>query len=610
MRTMGLGAALMAGVSLVMAGCSEEPLAPRPVDHEALAKPAAPIGGGTLLVMGDTAVAADPDTDEVYVADMRFSTLRHTISFELGDEPGRIIEARGGHAIVALRRGGRLAVIDVQEGTVVRETAVCPEPRGMDLAEDALYVACAGGELVTLTPDASAITRTLRLDRDLRDVLSLGGGRLAVSQFRAASVLVVDADGTVVHEERAHDTPSAEAAVGYRMREIAPGQVVMLHQLGATRLIPIDAPPPQADVPSSPSPYGGGTAIDGPGEGEFCTTGGIVSSAATVFDLTPWIGEQQQLHGPVVSTAGDIGPLVLPVDVDANEDGLFAAVGAGNDLVFFGNLSSLDPDRRLFTCSMEATRVVGMPVAVELDELGTAVVQTRSPARLIRVDASGARTAEVELPGPSRRDLGHAVFHTSASPSSPIACASCHPEGREDGRTWAFEEVGQRRTQTVAGGVLDTEPLHWDAEFGGFEDLMTEVFVDRMGGLEPGVPQLEALSGWLNQIPHVQRSAVADEAAIARGEALYWDEKVACGSCHDGTKLTNNLTVDVGTGMPLQVPSLVGIMDRAPFMHDGCAPDMKSRFTDLSCGGGDQHGVTSHLTEAQIDDLLTYLDSL
>jgi cytochrome c peroxidase len=55
-------------------------------------------------------------------------------------------------------------------------------------------------------------------------------------------------------------------------------------------------------------------------------------------------------------------------------------------------------------------------------------------------------------------------------------------------------------------------------------------------------------------------------------------------------------------------PSLLGVAARPPFMHDGCARTLRDRFG--SCGGGDAHGKTSHLTAAQLDDLTAYLESL
>jgi hypothetical protein len=44
-------------------------------------------------------------------------------------------------------------------------------------------------------------------------------------------------------------------------------------------------------------------------------------------------------------------------------------------------------------------------------------------------------------------------------------------------------------------------------------------------------------------------------------------------------------------------------------LHDGCAATLRGRF-DPACGGGDLHGKTSQLNEAQIGDLLAYLESL
>ncbi len=72
--------------------------------------------------------------------------------------------------------------------------------------------------------------------------------------------------------------------------------------------------------------------------------------------------------------------------------------------------------------------------------------------------------------------------------------------------------------------------------------------------------------------------------------------------------LTNNQLFDVGTG-EFKVPSLVGVSDRAPFMHTGCAKTLRDRFAG-NCGGGDRHGTTSTLNAGQIDDLVAYLESL
>jgi hypothetical protein len=66
--------------------------------------------------------------------------------------------------------------------------------------------------------------------------------------------------------------------------------------------------------------------------------------------------------------------------------------------------------------------------------------------------------------------------------------------------------------------------------------------------------------------------------------------------------------VDVGTGGSFKVPSLIGLAYTSPYLHNGCAATLADRFG--SCGGGDQHGITSTLSSSQLSDLMAYLDSL
>jgi cytochrome c peroxidase len=109
----------------------------------------------------------------------------------------------------------------------------------------------------------------------------------------------------------------------------------------------------------------------------------------------------------------------------------------------------------------------------------------------------------------------------------------------------------------------------------------------------------------------VASAPIRDAAAVERGWTLFNDPVVACATCHSGPRFSNNQTMLVGTGKAFQVPSLLGIGARAPYMHDGCAPTLKERFSSTKpCGGGDMHGKTSQLSAPQIDDLVAYLESL
>ena len=140
-------------------------------------------------------------------------------------------------------------------------------------------------------------------------------------------------------------------------------------------------------------------------------------------------------------------------------------------------------------------------------------------------------------------------------------------------------------------------------------ELMDAIFVKRMGGKPQDATRIGAVSTWIEALPDVPASPEVDHAAAARGKALFEDVEVGCYDCHGGPRFTDAETVDVGTGGKFQVPSLVGLAHGGPYLHDGCAPTLRDRFTD-PCGGGDQHGHTSQLDEAQISDLIAYLETL
>ena len=160
----------------------------------------------------------------------------------------------------------------------------------------------------------------------------------------------------------------------------------------------------------------------------------------------------------------------------------------------------------------------------------------------------------------------------------------------------------------MRGGILGTEPFHWDGDQPDFEHLINEVFSNRMAGPLLTTSQMAAAKSWTDSIPLVPPSP-GDAAAIARGKALFEDTTGAsCVTCHNGPKLTNNLTGNVGTGAPFQVPRLLGVAQHPPFLHDGRAPTLEARFDPN--GGGDMHGHTSQLTPAQIADLVAYLESI
>jgi mono/diheme cytochrome c family protein len=578
----------------------------QPIEHpiKVSAKPPTAISGGTLMITKrDIAVAADPDRDLVSLIDLNNGNAVTQVALNEGDEPGRVVEDAAGRIHVALRHGGAVATIDLTSGKVVDRTAVCPAPRGIafDSVANVVHVACAGGELVTLPAGGGKATRAIRLYgsdlgavKDLRDVV-VAGNQLIVSRFRAAKLLVVNANGTVVNEQAppgiATDIdpaqsfqPSFAPTVAYRVVPMATGGFAMVHQRSLTNEVVIE----------QPGGYGS--------SGGNCD-GGIVHPAVTLFDAA---GNPNKLATPAFSGAA------LPVDlaVDASSTAM-AMVAAGSNLVIKTSQEALvgGNNDNVICANQEAIKIEGEPVAVAFWQ-GRLLVQTRQPATLQFVGEGKDPTI---LPGADMSDTGHELFHQSANPKNGLSCASCHPEGREDGHVWKFTSIGARRTQTLGGHVLDTAPFHWDGDMPDIDTIMNEVFVHRMGGIDQGGRHSKVLQSWLGSLRAFPASEpAAPPTSIDHGKALFNNAKVACASCHSGEHFTNNTNVNVGTSKSFQVPTLVGVAARAPFMHNGCATTLRDRFSagNDACTGGNLHGNTSDLSASDVNDLVNYLETL
>jgi hypothetical protein len=600
-RRVFVSSLVLAGAASAMSACSSGTpvLPPDPNPVHVAAKPPPPVSGGTLHVTKQgLAVAADSDRDVIWLVDLQSRGVRK-VALNKGDEPGRLAEDGAGRVHVALRGTGDVATVDLSSGKVVDRTHVCAAPRGVayDAATDHVHVACAGGELVTLAANGGAVVRSLRLDRDLRDVI-VQNDRLIVTRFKAAEVMVLDADGTILNRTvppklstfggpadgpPGSNGPTFTPTVAWRAVALPNGGVAFAHQRSADSAV----------VVSQPDGYGNG--------GDPCGDGTIVNTTVTIVDGD---GNDANSGQPAPSIIG----ATLPVDIATDGAGNFAVVSAGTDSIFF--TTALQISQGSFTCGGDGeSDPAGQPTAIDFWG-GSWIVQTREPAGIALVN--GGTVNRIELPGDTAADTGHFLFHHAASKATHLACASCHPEGHEDGHTWVFDTIGTRRTQTVSGGVLDTAPLHWNGDMEDLGMIMHEVFVHRMGGAEQGPRHVAAFGDWLQTIPAHPASTSATQGQIDHGKEIFLRADVGCAKCHNGAHFTNNQNSDVGTGASLQVPTLIGVAARAPFMHDGCAQTLHDRFdpTKSSCNGGDLHGKTSQLSASEIDDLVAYLETL
>lgn len=579
--------------------------------------PPKPLAGGTLLVSstGRHAFVSDPDRDRIVIVDLEQRSVAAVINTPANAEPGRLVEGSDGRVYGVLRASGQLVVLKPTT-RVARFVDVCASPRGVAIDTSAdderLLVACASGELLRLsTGDHPAVMETVLLEPDLRDVV-VSGERIFVSHFRSAQVDMLDASGALLDRlvPPGYVAPGADPLTGtnpvftphvaWRMIARKGGGVWLVHQ--HARSDQIRAPETAA------SEYYGGTN---------CSRA-AVHSTVTAFDE----------EGTLVNAPG-AGTLVnesLPVDLAASPDGSTLALVAAADQI----VAELASDATLARdgCAdsfpddeTESRITAGLkePVAATYEPGGQLLIQTREPATLVLVSRlSGHHKTIVDLGGPSRLDTGYILFHSRPDSVgrfengvglAGIVCASCHPEGRDDGHVWLLGDAGPRRSQSLAGDVRDTAPFHWRGELEDMSALMTDVYVSRMGGLPQSPERVAALEAYIGSFPAAPRAFISDAEAVERGRAVFESEQTGCADCHAGPKLTSAGLFDVGTGQPFQVPSLVGLGTRAPYMHDGCAATITERF-GATCGGGDAHGNTSHLSSEELRDLVAFLASL
>ncbi len=552
-----------------------------------------PISGGTLLVLadGNTAVVSDPDRDLVYVVDTAAKSLLSTVTLLPGDEPGRLVADGAGRVHVALRSGGAVVTVDPKAGSVVERRAVCPAPRGLawDSATDTIWVACATGELVGLPAAGGAATVSRVVERDIRDVVVTAGG-LTLSKFRSAELLRLASDGTVSRRDSMPPVATSAAPhVAWRTLLLADGDTVTLHQEHSLSSISTTAPD------------------GGPVLGAYVTQNAAMPGAGIVAPHCSVLGPD----GSLVSTF-PLG-VVLPFDMAVSNDGssiVVAGSGSASAETPVVEEASLDGTAGASISSSQWRG--GQVTAVAFDGHGNVIAQTREPAALTVFGVGQSSDGHLDLypatvialSSVSRDDSGHDQFH--APTIAGIACASCHPEGGDDGHVWQLDGE-PRRTPSLRGTVAGTAPYHWGGDEADFPTLVRDVLTNRMSGPTLTASQMDALAQWVQSIPAPAAPTWVDAASAGRGAVLFSSAAIGCSTCHSGPKLTNNLTLNVGTGRAFQVPPLVGVGWRTPLLHDGCAATLADRFGACATTG---HGVTSGLRTQDVNDLVAYLETL
>jgi YVTN family beta-propeller protein len=223
-----------------------------------------------------------------------------------------------------------------------------------------------------------------------------------------------------------------------------------------------------------------------------------------------------------------------------------------------------------------------------------------------------------------------------------LSCATCHLDGGEDGRVWDFTDRGEGLRNTTSLLGRKTGRLHWSANFDEIQDFehdirnafggtgfMTDVAFNTgsrnttLGDKKAGVsPELDALAVYVSSLTQVHPSphrksdgSLTDDGL--RGLRVF--RNAGCGNCHSGPDLTDSASGklhDVGTlkkgsgkrlNGPLEgldTPTLRGVWETPPYLHDGSAETLKDVLFEEKHVGALSEEDRVHLTAylLQVDE--------
>ncbi len=200
------------------------------------------------------------------------------------------------------------------------------------------------------------------------------------------------------------------------------------------------------------------------------------------------------------------------------------------------------------------------------------------------------------------------------------ACSSCHShDARVDGLNWdnLNDGIGNPKNGKSLLLSFSTPPSMWLGVRSNAHVAVRAGIRNSLFTVQP--PEVaEAIDEYFKSLkpmpsPHLVKGKLSPSAE--RGKKVFFSETAGCSDCHRGPLYADQKLHKVGTigkfDQPtdrFDTPSLIEGWRSGPYLHDGRAATMRDVITTFQ--NKDLHGVTSHLTPKQIDDLAEYLLSL
>lgn len=540
--------------------------APREVAH-----------GRTLAWLGEIGAVADADNARV-VFFRTGADAAIVRSFETREGPTQILVDAAGRMLVVERGAGTVSAYDPCTGSHLASAAVAADPVAMVMGPDhgTLYVISSWTRTLSELDAATLRTRrTIELARDPRSIsMDREGVRLYVTHLAGAPLSVIPLSDELVAEQPHLELPgmslrevyynpggyygsprTSERTIARASQHASQAWTAALDPAGRAAIpVLLNRPSQQRAGESFLVGYGG--AADNSRE----------LLAPEVFALLVWdpAGPRWSLaFEPDSHAAGSRIRIPSAVATHAESSTLYIASTGTNEIAAVRPGASA-PD-------VDLVPTIFAPSAIETTADGELLVFSQIEHAIEHGPAGARRTLSIgEDPLDPQIALGRRLFFTANDPllsGGGLACAGCHPEGRDDGIVWT---VGQDivQTPTLRGRLVP--PFQWTGDRLSLTHAIARS-VQRIGGGGVPLSSLEALAAYLERglppPPPLSRTLTPQEQ---RGRELFVG-RGACAGCHDPARryADGRAWALDELSPPFDTPSLRGVGGTAPYFHDG-----------------------------------------
>ncbi len=201
--------------------------------------------------------------------------------------------------------------------------------------------------------------------------------------------------------------------------------------------------------------------------------------------------------------------------------------------------------------------------------------------------ADGKLVKTIALGGPARPSSarrGEALFYDATrSQDQWFSCSTCHVDGHTCGQnfdTLNDGNYGNPKLTPSLRGVSRTGPWTWHGWQDDLGAAVVKSYTTTMFGPKPTDDEVKDVVAFLETLDHPPNPRRGPDGklneAAERGRRVF-ENKARCTRCHDGPDYTSERNYDVKLepdGSPYKEwnpPTLRGVADRGPYLHDGRA---------------------------------------